>query len=74
MFEGTIISGVADDRFIRSTCSALSRSVLLGIVPLYTQLPPTPGSRSITATCLPALAPWMAAFWPAGPLPITTMS
>ena len=74
MFGGTRTFNVVEDCIVRSNCSALARSVLLGIVPRYTHPPPTPCSRSITATRLPALAPWMAAFWPAGPLPITTMS
>ena len=57
MLEGAGMSSVVEDCFIRSACTALSRSVLLGIVPRYTQPPPTPGSRSIMATCLPLWRP-----------------
>src|ERR1051325_9900193 len=51
-----------------------SRMVLLGMVPVWTHTPPIVALRSINATRLPILAAEMAAFWPAGPLPITTRS
>src|SRR5690242_17511053 len=51
-----------------------SRMVLLGIVPVWTHTPPIVALRSISATRLPILAAEMAAFCPAGPLPITTRS
>ncbi len=51
-----------------------SRSVLDGIVPVFAQTPPTMLRRSITATRLPSFAAWIAAFWPAGPEPITSRS
>ena len=54
--------------------AARSRSVLLGIVPVRTQAPPTSHSRSTTQTERPALAACIAAFWPAGPEPITRKS
>src|SRR5262245_24650521 len=38
------------------------------------QLPPSSLLRSTTATCLPSLAAAIAAFCPAGPLPMTTTS
>ena len=44
------------------------------MVPVWVQTPPRMGLRSISATCLPSLAAWIAAFCPAGPLPITTIS
>src|ERR1700682_4660005 len=51
-----------------------SRMVLLGIVPVWTDTPPIMTSRSMMATRLWTFAAAMAPFWPAGPLPITTMS
>ena len=57
-----------------STNSALSRSVLRGIVPQLTRLPPTTLARSTTATRLPARAAWIAARSPAGPQPMTMTS
>src|SRR5579863_3867367 len=48
--------------------------VLLGIVPVLTQAPPTTSRTSITATRLPDFAPWMAARCPAGPEPMTRRS
>jgi hypothetical protein len=48
--------------------------VLLGMVPVLTQAPPTISRCSITATRRPHLDPWMAARWPAGPDPMTMMS
>src|SRR5512137_2952950 len=56
------------------TNSALSRSVLLGIVPQLTRIPPTTFSRSTSATRLPARAAWIAARSPPGPPPMTTTS
>src|SRR5215468_4344097 len=38
------------------------------------QMPPTQLARSTIATRLPSLAPWIAAFCPAGPEPITAIS
>src|SRR3990172_8567970 len=51
-----------------------SRNVLLGMVPVLIQTPPTTARRSTTATCFPNFAAWMAARCPAGPEPITTRS
>lgn len=51
-----------------------SRSALLGMVPVWMQPPPIMSRRSTTATRLPSLAAATAAFWPAGPLPITARS
>src|SRR6267143_1796842 len=51
-----------------------SRTLLLGIVPVWTQTPPIIMVRSITATRLRILAAQMAPFCPAGPLPITIRS
>ena len=51
-----------------------SRKVLDGSVPRCTVTPPTPRFRSMSATRLPSFAAWIAADWPAGPLPITTRS
>src|SRR5208283_4016525 len=51
-----------------------SRNVLLGMVPVCTQTPPMVRLRSMMATFLRSLAAQIAAFWPAGPLPITTRS
>ncbi len=51
-----------------------SRSALLGIVPVLIAAPPTTSARSITHTLFPSLAAWIAARWPAGPLPITQRS
>ena len=51
-----------------------SRSALLGMVPVWMQTPPIISRRSTTATRLPSLAAATAAFWPAGPLPITARS
>src|SRR5207247_4323155 len=48
--------------------------VLLGIVPVFTETPPSDRLFSTTATFLPSLAACMAAWWPAGPLPNTRMS
>src|SRR4249920_246041 len=45
-------------------CSTASRIVLLGMVPVLMQVPPTTSRRSISATRLPDLAAWMAARWP----------
>jgi hypothetical protein len=38
-----------------------SRSVLLGMVPVWAVTPPTISRRSMTAARLPSLAAWMAA-------------
>ena len=48
--------------------------LLLGMVPVCTETPPTTSRRSIMATFLSSLAACIAAFWPAGPLPITMKS
>jgi hypothetical protein len=56
------------------TAHTASRNVLLGMVPVSTQMPPTHRFFSTTATRLPSLAAWTAARWPAGPLPIATRS
>jgi hypothetical protein len=56
------------------TAHTASRKVLLGIVPVSTQTPPTHAFFSITATRLPSFDAWTAARWPAGPLPIATRS
>src|SRR5260370_4912911 len=48
--------------------------VLLGMVPVLMQHPPIVSIFSISATCFPNLAPWIAARCPAGPEPITTRS
>ncbi len=56
------------------TNSALSRSVLLGMAPQFTPVPPTSVKRSTSAVRLPARAAWMAARSPAGPPPITITS
>jgi len=55
-------------------CSAASRSVLDGMVPVLMHTPPTTDLRSAMATRLPSLAAWMAARWPAGPVPSTSRS
>src|ERR1035437_4695430 len=47
-------------------CITASRMVLLGMVPVLTQAPPTISRCSITATRRPHLDPWMAARWPGG--------
>src|ERR1700722_8601848 len=51
-----------------------SRMVLLGIVPTLMQIPPTIDLRSTMMTRLRSLAPWIAAWCPAGPEPITARS
>src|SRR5688572_14900174 len=53
---------------------AVSRSVLLGTVPVRAPAPPGSASRSIATTRLPKYAACAAAFSPAGPTPITTRS
>ena len=45
-----------------SWSSTASRSVLDGIVPVWIETPPRRSRRSATATRLPSLAAWMAAF------------
>ena len=55
-------------------CSADSRRVLDGMVPVFTHAPPSSGSRSMSATRLPKYAACAAPFSPAGPEPITTKS
>ena len=57
-----------------SCSSTASRSVLDGIVPVWMDTPPRRSLRSATATRLPSFAAWMAAFWPEGPDPMTSMS
>ena len=54
--------------------STASRSVLDGMVPVLMQTPPTMSQRSTMAARRPSLAAAMAAFWPAGPDPMTIMS
>src|SRR6266850_638101 len=51
-----------------------SRSVLLGMVPVLMQTPPTSCCFSHIATRLRSLAAWVAARWPPGPLPMTIRS
>src|SRR5207302_2684556 len=55
-------------------CSADSRSVFEGMVPVLTLAPPRTGSRSMMATRLPKYAACAAPFSPAGPEPITIKS
>src|SRR5580658_1391702 len=55
-------------------CSTASRSALLGMVPVLTVAPPSTLFFSMMTTDLPSLAAWIAAFCPAGPVPITAMS
>src|SRR3954453_17203296 len=55
-------------------CSADSRSVFDGIVPVLTDAPPRTTSRSISATLLPKYAACPAPFSPAGPEPMTMRS
>src|SRR5438105_4324088 len=55
-------------------CSADSRSVFDGIVPVLTLAPPRTGSRSTMATRLPKYAACAAPFSPAGPEPMTMRS
>ena len=58
-----------------ASCSrTASRSVLDGIVPVWMETPPRRSRRSATATRLPSLAAWMAAFCPEGPEPMTSRS
>ena len=54
--------------------STASRSVLLGMVPVFVHTPPTVSSRSTTATRFPSLDAAIAAFWPPGPDPMTSRS
>ena len=51
-----------------------SRIVFDGTVPVLMQTPPTMSRRSTTAARLPSFAAAMAAFWPAGPEPMTRRS
>src|SRR5580765_123019 len=44
------------------------------MVPVLVQTPPTASLRSMMPTFLPSLAAWTAAFWPAGPVPMTRRS
>jgi len=46
--------------------STVSRSVLDGIVPVWTETPPTRERSSTTSTDLPSFAAWIAALRPAG--------
>src|SRR5437588_6549257 len=55
-------------------CSADSRRVLEGMVPVLTEAPPRTTSRSIRATLLPKYAACAAPFSPAGPEPMTMRS
>src|SRR5260221_2084724 len=57
------------DRYI-----AVSRSVLLGRVPVCVPAPPGCAARSVATTRLPKYAACAAAFSPAGPTPITMRS
>ena len=57
-----------------SCSSTASRRVLEGIVPVWMETPPRRSRRSATATRLPSLAAWMAAFCPEGPEPMTSRS
>ena len=45
-----------------------------GIVPVLMHTPPTMSVRSMTAARWPSFAAAMAAFWPAGPEPMTSRS
>src|SRR5262245_2405326 len=60
--------------FTPAMASAVSRSVLLGMVPVFTAAPPTAGLPSISATFWPRSAAVSAAATPPGPAPITIMS
>src|SRR5712691_3172554 len=53
---------------------AVSLKVFVGTPALLTRVPPGAARRSTMATRLPKNAAWAAAFSPAGPAPITTMS
>ena len=66
-------SGTSSGRWASSSSTA-SRRVLEGIVPVWIETPPSRSRRSTTATRLPSLAAWMAAFCPLGPEPITRRS
>ena len=48
--------------------------VLDGMVPVFTQTPPSMSGRSTIATRRSSLAAAIAAFWPPGPDPITSRS
>ena len=54
--------------------STASRKVLLGMVPVATQMPPRVVRRSTIATRRPSFAACTAPRWPAGPLPMHTRS
>src|SRR6266436_4186014 len=56
------------------SASAVSRSVLLGIVPVLIPAPPTLPSFSTSATRFPKIAAVLAPQMPAGPPPMTTRS
>ena len=56
------------------SATTASRSAFDGIVPVFTQTPPSICPRSTIATRAPSFAVWMAAFCPAGPEPIATRS
>ena len=66
-------SGTSSGRRASSSSTA-TRRVLEGIVPVWIETPPRRWRRSTTATRLPSLAAWMAAFWPLGPEPMTRRS
>src|SRR5438067_3773545 len=55
-------------------CSTASRSALEGIVPVLIDAPPSTFCFSMMATDFPSLEAWIAAFCPAGPVPITMQS
>ncbi len=53
---------------------AASRRAFDGSVPVFTCAPPSTAAFSMMATFLPSLEAWIAAFWPAGPVPMTQKS
>ena len=53
---------------------AWDRSLTAGMVPVWTETPPTRRPFSTTRTERPSFAAWMAARRPAGPLPMTMKS
>ena len=73
---------LSDDIRRRTDCAGgtprdrapLREATLLGMVPVLMQTPPTTSLRSMMPTFLPSLAAWTAAFWPAGPVPMTSRS
>jgi hypothetical protein len=63
-----------DAGLVADAVAIASRRVLLGIVPVSTQTPPTSRRFSTTAARFPSLAAWIAARCPAGPLPMQMRS